>query len=45
VIIFSATIIAVITGVVDSSVAAELGVIAMVAAGTMAEIDAFNAVD
>jgi Na+/H+ antiporter NhaD/arsenite permease-like protein len=45
VIIFAATIIAVITGVVDSSVAAVLGVIAMVSFGTMTESEAFNAVD
>ncbi len=45
VIIFVATILAVVTGVVDSSVAAVIGVIAMVSFGTMTESEAFNAVD
>ncbi len=45
VIIFAATILAVITGIIDSSVAAVLGVIAMVWFGTMTSGDAFNAVD
>ena len=45
VIIFAATILAVITGVIDSSVAALLGVATMVWTGTMTEVDAFNAVD
>ena len=45
VIIFAATILAVITGIIDSSVAAVLGVLAMVWIGTMTESDAFNAVD
>ncbi len=45
VIIFSVTIVAVITGVIDSSVAALLGVSAMVWVGTMTEVDAFKAVD
>ena len=45
VIIFSATILAVITGIIDSSVAAVLGVVAMVWFGTMTSGDAFNAVD
>lgn len=45
VIIFSATILAVVIGVIDSSVAALLGVLAMVWLGTMSESEAFNAVD
>ena len=45
VIIFSATILAVVTGIIDSSVAAVLGVLAMVWLGTMSESEAFNAVD
>lgn len=45
VIIFAATILAVVVGIVDSSVAAVLGVLAMVWLGTMTESDAFNAVD
>jgi len=45
VIIFAATILAVVVGVIDSSVAAVLGVLAMVWLGTMSESDAFNAVD
>jgi Na+/H+ antiporter NhaD/arsenite permease-like protein len=45
VIIFAATILAVVTGVIDSSVAAVLGVLAMVWLGTMNESEAFNAVD
>ncbi|MCP3868788.1 MAG: permease [Gammaproteobacteria bacterium] len=45
IIIFAATILAVITGVIDSSVAALIGVAAMVWTGTMTEVDAFNAVD
>lgn len=45
VVIFSATILAVITGVIDSSVAAILGVVTMVWFGTMSVGDAFNAVD
>ena len=45
VIIFAATILAVVTGIIDSSVAAVLGVLAMVWLGTMTESDAFNAVD
>jgi len=45
VIIFAATILAVVTGIIDSSVAAVLGVLAMVWIGTMSESDAFNAVD
>lgn len=45
VLIFSATILAVITGIIDSSVAAVLGVLAMVWLGTMSESEAFNAVD
>ncbi len=45
VIVFVATILAVITGIIDSSVAAVLGVIAMVWLGAMTEVDAFNAVD
>ena len=43
--IFAATIIAVVSGVVDSSVAAVIGVIAMISFGTMTEGEAFNAVD
>ena len=45
VIIFAVTIVVVITGVIDSSVAALLGVAAMVWVGTMTEADAFKAVD
>ena len=45
VIIFAATILAVIIGIIDSSVAAVLGVLAMVWLGTMSESEAFNAVD
>jgi Na+/H+ antiporter NhaD/arsenite permease-like protein len=45
VIVFAATILAVVTSVVDSSVAAVVGVLAMVWLGTMTEADAFNAVD
>lgn len=45
VIIFAGTILVVITGVIDSSVAALLGVIAMVWLGTMSELEAFEAVD
>jgi Na+/H+ antiporter NhaD/arsenite permease-like protein len=45
VIIFVATILAVVTSVVDSSAAAVVGVLAMVWFGTMTEADAFNAVD
>ena len=43
--IFVATILAVVSGVIDSSVAAVLGVLAMVWLGTMNPSDAFNAVD
>jgi len=45
VIIFAATILAVVAGVIDSSVAAVLGVLAMVWLGTMTPSHAFNAVD
>ncbi len=45
VIIFAATILAVVSGVIDSSVAAVLGVLAMVWLGSMTPSDAFNAVD
>ena len=45
IIIFVATILAVVTGVIDSSVAAVLGVLAMVWLGTMSPSAAFNAVD
>ena len=45
ILIFVATILAVVTGVIDSSVAAVLGVLAMVWIGTMGPSDAFNAVD
>ena len=45
VIIFAVTILAVISGKIDSSVAAVLGVLAMVWFGTMTEGQAFNAVD
>ena len=45
VIIFVATISVVVAGVIDSSVAAVLGVLAMVWIGTMTESEAFNAVD
>ena len=45
VIIFVVTISAVVSGKIDSSVAAVLGVLAMVWAGTMTESEAFNAVD
>ncbi|MGB5740862.1 MAG: SLC13 family permease [Sedimenticolaceae bacterium] len=45
VIIFVATISVVVAGIIDSSVAAVLGVLAMVWIGTMTESEAFNAVD
>ncbi len=45
VIIFAVTILAVISGKIDSSVSAVLGVLAMVWFGTMTEGQAFNAVD
>lgn len=45
VIVFSATILAVISGIIDSSVAAVSGVLIMVWLGTMSESEAFNAVD
>jgi Na+/H+ antiporter NhaD/arsenite permease-like protein len=45
VIIFVVTILAVVAGKIDSSVAAVLGVLAMIWAGTMTESEAFNAVD
>ena len=44
-IIFAGTILAVVTGIVDSSVSAVIGVLAMVWLGTMTESEAFNAVD
>jgi Na+/H+ antiporter NhaD/arsenite permease-like protein len=44
-VIFVATILAIVTSVVDSSVAAVVGVLAMVWLGTMTAPDAFNAVD
>ena len=44
VIIFTVTILAVVSGKIDSSVAAVLGVLAMVWIGTMTEGQAFNAV-
>ncbi len=43
--IFSATIIVVITGIIDRSVAALLGVVFMVSVGVMSEVDAFLYVD
>jgi Na+/H+ antiporter NhaD/arsenite permease-like protein len=43
--IFLVTIVAVIVNVVDSAVAALLGVVAMVVAGVMTEVDAFQLVD
>ncbi len=45
VIIFAATILAIVSGKIDSSVSAVLGVLAMVWMGTMTEGQAFNAVD
>ena len=45
VIIFTATILAIVAGIIDSSVAALLGVLAMVWVGSMTQADAFNAVD
>lgn len=45
VIVFAATILAVVSGKIDSSVSAVLGVLAMVWFGTMTEQEAFNAVD
>ena len=42
VIIFAATILAVVTGIIDSSVAAVLGVLAMVWLGTMTESDSMR---
>ena len=43
--IFSATILIVITGIIDRSVAALLGVVIMVSVGVMTEVDAFLFVD
>jgi len=43
--IFSATILIVITGIIDRSVAALLGVVIMVSVGVMSEVDAFLYVD
>ncbi len=43
--IFSATILIIITGIIDRSVAALLGVVFMVTAGVMSEVDAFLFVD
>lgn len=43
--IFSATILVVIAGIIDRSVAALVGVVVMVWAGVMSEIDAFRFVD
>ena len=43
--IFSATILIIITGIIDRSVAALLGVVFMVSAGVMSEVDAFLYVD
>ncbi len=43
--IFSATILIVITGIIDRSVAALLGVVIMVSVGVMTEVDAFLYVD
>ncbi len=43
--IFSATILIVIAGIIDRSVAALVGVVVMVWAGVMSEIDAFRFVD
>ncbi len=43
--IFSATILIIITGIIDRSVAALLGVVIMVSAGVMSEVDAFLYVD
>jgi Na+/H+ antiporter NhaD/arsenite permease-like protein len=43
--IFAVTIYAVVKGTIDSSVAALLGVLAMVWTGTFSELDAFKAVD
>ncbi len=45
VIIFAATILAIVGGVIDSSVSALVGVLAMIWVGTMSEVDAFMAVD
>ncbi len=43
--IFTVTILVVITGIIDSSVAALLGVLTMVWTGVMSEVDAFRSVD
>lgn len=43
--IFSATILVVITGIIDRSVAALLGVVAMIWTGVMSEVEAFLYVD
>ncbi len=43
--IFSATILVIITGIIDRSVAALLGVVFMVSVGVMSEVDAFLYVD
>jgi Na+/H+ antiporter NhaD/arsenite permease-like protein len=45
IVIFAVTIFAVVRGTIDSSVAALLGVLAMVWTGTYSELDAFKAVD
>jgi Na+/H+ antiporter NhaD/arsenite permease-like protein len=45
VLIFAATIYAVVKGTIDSSVAALVGVLAMIWLGTMTEVEAFRAVD
>ena len=45
VLIFGGTIYVVIKGNIDSSVAALIGVLAMIWIGTMSEVEAFNAVD
>ncbi|MCZ6548629.1 MAG: hypothetical protein O6837_11020, partial [Deltaproteobacteria bacterium] len=43
--IFLVTIVVVITGIIDSSVAALLGVLVMVWTGVMSEVEAFLSVD
>lgn len=45
IIIFSAAIILVITGVIDSVIAAFLGILAMIVFGVMTDLDAFKVVD
>ena len=45
IIIFSAAIILIITGVIDTVIAAFLGILAMIICGVMTDFDAFQVVD